>query len=290
MKIKALFLSALFIVQACALSASAATAPFSSIDSSSGLVDADANLKVIGPLHMSEGRVLVKQNQIYVLSDPQDSIAEAELSGVLIDCRLTGDAESRRIHGYAVFTKGFSLPALFQTGMQESVLATDGLERKGTIVDLTPSLLRIKTGAGIQILQTSKITSIKSARAFEFDLPVSLAGAADRSIDPAASGKAESSLVSFSPSNPPDPSTVVPVIRAPKTLQAQLTERHLGKRILTAGAVTAAVVACFAIPTAIAVITPRPKHQIVTTDPTSGVTTVDRNFNAARRRPIRSSN
>src|ERR1700733_6211936 len=52
-------------------------------------IEGNAAIKAIGPLHLSEGKVVMQQNQIAVLSDPTDSIADAELSGAIIQAHTT---------------------------------------------------------------------------------------------------------------------------------------------------------------------------------------------------------
>lgn len=264
-------------------------------------VDADAALKSIGPLHLSEGKVLVQQNLITVFSDASDSQADAELSGAIIDAHITDDAAGSTVHGTAIFMKGFSIAAIDHARLKESVKCTDGNERVGRIVDATPKMLRIRTGDNIQAIPTRFITEVKSPRAFAFSLPVAAATRPAAPSNPQSPIKSTSSSTSLTPlsysssptpsptsiSTPPSASTpsstaeaAVPQGRKSfitfsptyivdasnplatptvKTLHAQLTEHHTGKQALKMAALTGGIIACFAIPTCVALICPRPR-------------------------------
>jgi len=236
------------------IAASTSFAPYST-GSEFGIVDADIGLKIIGPLHLSEGKVSIKNNEISVLSDSADPSAEAELGGAVLACRRVVEGRSKYVRGYAVFTRGYSVTALENSAMQDSVTAVDGITRVGRIVDVSVNLLRIKTAQGIQILQTSKITELKSPCAFVFSLPLVASSAA---ASPTVLADSEPEQITFTPT-PLDGLSLASAKPSTKTLQAQLTERHIAKRAIKIGLFTAAVGACFAIPVAIGVITPRPK-------------------------------
>ena len=266
-------------------------------------VDGTAAIRAIGPLHLSEGKVVVQQNQVTVLSDAADSLADAELSGAVINAHTTNDAGGRTVSGVVIFTKGFSLAALDDGKVKDTIKGTDGVERVGRIVEVTPKMLRIKTAQGVQAFPTRFVAEVRSPRAFAFSMPElttptaqaptspsassasSKAGSppsvstlpSDSSIVPGSSAvpgaSAESTsapsavpqqpkggqpLVSFMPTytpaenSPPAPSQV-------QQLHAQLMAKHTGRRAMKTAALTAAVLGSFAIPTAIAVICPRPK-------------------------------
>ncbi len=220
-----------------------------------GVVDADVGLRTIGPLHLSEGKVKITHNEICVLSDSSDPAAEAELSGAVISCRQFVENSAPYVRGLAVFTRGYSVTALENYSVQDSVTAVDGITRIGRIVDVNANLLRIKTAQGIQILQTSKITELKSPCAFVFTLPLSNSSAIKSQPAPAGF---EPELITFTPT-PLDGLALNSAKPGTKTLQAQLSERHIAKRAVKIGIFTAAAAACFAIPVAIGAITPRPK-------------------------------
>ena len=209
------------------------------------ILDTDALLKAVGPLHLSEGKVVMHQNQITVFSDAHEAAAEAELSGAIIEAHVTDEAGVRTIHGIAIFSEGFSIPALDDSRIKEIVTGNDGQERVGRIIEVTPKMLRIRTAQGVLACPTGYITDVKSPRAFVFTMP-----------SPAV--PEQKSLITFNPTYSPDPNAAPPPAVA-RTLHAQLNERRPGKRALKVAALTGGIIACFAIPTAIALICPRPK-------------------------------
>ena len=231
--------------------------------SDTGTIKGNAAIKAIGLLHLSEGKVVMEQNQIAVLSDVADPIAEAELVGTIIDIHTTSSATGDTIQGMAIFTKGFSLPAIDSPHEKESIKGTDGVERIGRIVDVTPKILRIKTPAGVQAIPVKYISEIKSPRAFAFSLPsntASVSGALSQSpVMPSSPPlkKEEQVLVSFRPTYIPDPNKP-PVPTQLSSLHSQLTARHPGKRAFTLAATAAGVAACFAIPLGVAITCPPP--------------------------------
>ncbi len=221
------------------------------------------------------------------MSDAADALIDAELSGAIIEAHESDDAAGRTVRGVAIFTKGYSLSAIDDPRVKESVKGNDGQDRIGRIVDVTPKMLRIKTAEGVQAIPIRYIVEVKSPRAFAFSLPMvsnappdgpsasgysapsqtvssangslSSAGiAGPRSPESLSAAPASKTLVSFSSTYSPDLNSL-PAINQTKTLHAQLTERHPNRRALKMAAVTAGVIACFAIPTAIAVTCPRPK-------------------------------
>jgi len=214
----------------------------------SGTISGDASIKAVGALHLSEGKVIMQQNQITVLSDAEDSMADAELQGSIIDAHTEKDGN---VHGIVIFTRGYSLPALEDARAVESIKGTDGNQRAGIIVDATPKMLRIKTGLKVQAIPTKYITSITSPRAFAFSIPV----ATNNSQLPSNA----ITLVSFSPTYIPNPNSA-PLLTAEKSLHGQITQRHPGKRTFNAAAVTAGAAACFALPLGVAVACPSPRH------------------------------
>jgi hypothetical protein len=214
-----------------------------------GTISGDASIKAIGSLHLSEGKVIMQQNQITVLSDAADSMGDAELQGAIIDAHTEKDGN---VHGVAIFTRGYSLPALDDARAVESIKGTDGIQRAGIIVDATPKMLHIKTGLTVQAIPTRYIVSISSPRAFAFSLPISPATKTQLPSN-------EVTLVSFSPTYIPNPNSA-PLLTAEKSLHGQITKRHPGKQTFNAAAITAGTAACFALPLGIAVACPSPRH------------------------------
>jgi hypothetical protein len=226
--------------------------------------DGDAKTRSIGTLHMSEGKVIIKQSQIWVLSDSKDSIEDAELAGVILDLHAAGDSEGATTNGIAFFTKGFSLPALDDPKLKESVKGNDGEVRVGRIEDVTAKMLRIKTAQGVQAIPTRYIVEIKSPRAFAFIMPEATATAtgsiigpsqAPNSFDPVAPSHEGLSLLSFNPTYVPDPNRAPPPNQV-LALNKQLSKTNARKKLSNAAALAAGAAACFAIPIGIGLTCP----------------------------------
>ena len=253
--VSALLLLGQFPVTAFGQSLPATSAPVSG----SGELEGTASIKAIGPLHLSEGKVVLKDNEITIYSDATDSKEDAELVGAIIEAHTTGDGAARTITGAAVFTRGFSLPAIYNPKATESVLCSDEKERVGHIVDVTPKMLRIKTAQGVQAIPNKYITLIRSTRAYTFTVPLPAVPSSLNGPQPSASATAapqtERKLISFFPTYTPEPSAVAQPSSV-MALHAQLTKKHTGKTALKLTGLAAGVVACFAIPLGIAVACP----------------------------------
>lgn len=259
MNIIAALVSGLMIMQSMwspALAETVSITP-SDFDKNKRLVNGRASLKVIGPLHISEGEAVINNNDIAILSDSADSVAEAELVGKLIHPHAIAGQEGT-ISGVAFFMRGYSLPALVNSKAQESIRATDGSTYFGRIVDATSELLRIKTSDGIKIIPASVIVDIKSPRAYAFSLAPKPEVPSTSASESPTSSTTLSNLISFSPTYTSDVNTLA-VLPATKTIHGQLTERHVGKRLLSIGVWTTVLAGCFAIPIAFGFATPRPK-------------------------------
>lgn len=259
MKMLAGLLSGLIAIEALWSQALAEPIAFftSDFDSSKSVVNGEANLKVIGPLHISEGLAVINHNNISVLSDATDSVAEAELTGKLIRPHsVVGQAGT--ISGIAFFVGGYSLPAIDNSQTPESIKVTDGSTYFGRIVDVTPELVRIRTSGGTKIIPASAITEISSPRAYAFSLGETPAVRGTPQSDSSNPVRNSSNLISFSPTSAPD-SNAPALVPATKTIHGQLTERHAGKRLITAGVWTTVLAGCFAVPLAFCFATQRPK-------------------------------
>jgi hypothetical protein len=244
----AIVISSILIIQSLWSPAIADVIPLTNSENNDviGAVSGRATIKVIGPLHISEGIVILKDNQISVLSDATDPIQEAELSGELLHAHTVGDGPNRLIKGTAIFTGGYSIKALESSVNNESIQVADGTKYVGRIVDTTSSLLRIKTSSGVIIIPIRKITAINSRRAFEFSI------AANDLSTPIASAPNQ---ISFDPTIAPD--TTQPMLHT-STVHKQLNETHLKKRLLTSGLVLTGAAACIAIPMGCSLFTQRP--------------------------------
>src|SRR5271168_3738955 len=93
----AIVVSSILAVQSLWWPAMAEVIPLASTESNDtlGTVSGRATIKVIGPLHISEGIVILRDNQISVLSDASDPIQEAELSGQLLHAHTVGDGPNQ---------------------------------------------------------------------------------------------------------------------------------------------------------------------------------------------------
>jgi hypothetical protein len=226
------------------------------VDGNSGTVNGRAAPKVIGPLHLSEGAVIMKNNRITVLSNANDSIEEAELSGQLLQTHADGAEQGRTIRGVAFFTGGYSLPALDNSLAQETIRTTDGIYYSGHISDITPNQLRINISGGAKVISTKEVAEIRSPRAFEFSIPVT---ASSHGSTGDVSVAAKEDLITFSPTYSAALSDLADEQHITK-LHAQLTERHVKKRVFTAALFASLFVACFALPIAVALPSKRPSY------------------------------
>jgi hypothetical protein len=286
-----------------------------------GSISGDAVLKTLGPLQMSEGKVVIQENSITVLSNSSDSPQDAELKGAIIKTHPVHDAKGETLEGIAIFTQGFSVAALDNVQIQDSVKASEGLEYVGRIVDVTPKILRIQTAEGIKIIPTRYIVDVKSTRAFTFSLPLAnstallpgtlplppvvyadapsalpqstptIAAAAPIQLHENSSGpqatstspptalslappaptapvliaqtaqsappEASSSMVTFTPTYVPDPNAPAPAPKTP-SYQAQLTQRHPGKKATRLATYAAFAAACVLVPLAFCTIAKPP--------------------------------
>jgi hypothetical protein len=219
-----------------------------------GVISGKASLKVIGPLHVSEGIVVMQDNNISVLSDATDPIREAELSGKLIHAHISGEGADRKVNGIAIFTGGYSIKALDGSPGDESITVNDGDIYMGRIVDSNANLLRLKTSSGVKVIPISKISEIKSNRAFVFTLV-----SAPNNLDASDSPLSTHNQISFSPTFLSDDNTPKLSLHA-STLHKQLSENHVKKKLLTAGLVITGAAACVAVPFGMALFTQRPKY------------------------------
>ncbi len=214
-----------------------------------GSVSGRATIKVIGPLHLSEGLVIMSDNKISILSDPTDPITEAELKGQLLHAHAVGNGANRIIKGVAIFTGGYSIKALDSSQASESIQAKDGTKYVGHILDATPTFLRISTNNGVKIIRTGEVTEISSPKAFEFSI-------APNGASSSVSADTPSNQISF---NPTAQQNATPALHV-STVHKQLAQSHLKRRLLTAGLVVTGAAACVAIPLGISVANPRPQH------------------------------
>lgn len=221
---------------------------------SQGVVDGRVALKAIGPLHLSEGVADIKHNHVVVLSDAADSPKEAELQGELLGCHTLGDGTGQIIEGVALFTSGYSLPAIDNIQVDDSIRTKDGSVSSGHIVDITSDQVRVKTKNGITAIPTKEITEIKSPRAYEFSLPET----ATVSAAQGGSSAAQLNEISFNPTYIFDPNNPPPTTLKVKTVQQQLSEPHRGKTALKLAALAAAFGVCVGIPIGVALICPKP--------------------------------
>lgn len=219
-----------------------------------GVLNGRATIKAVGPLNLSEGIVIMKDNEISVLSDATDPVREAELTGQLIHTRSTGEGSNATIKGLAIFTGGYSIKALDSHTANESIEVTDGAKYVGRIVDSTTNLLRIKTANGVIVVPIKKIAEINSPRAFEFSI------AANKEpltvTDKAASAQ---NRIAFDPTSSAEENNTPTYLHA-STVHKQLSENHLKKRVLTTGMVLTGAAACIAVPVGCALFTQRPKY------------------------------
>jgi len=220
----------------------------------SGILNGRATIKIVGPLHLSEGIVVMKDNEISVLSDATDSIREAELSGQLIHAHAVGDRPSRIIKGLAIFTGGYSIKALDGHGVNESIAVTDGSKYLGHIIDSSTNLLRIKTASGVIVVPIRNIAEISSPRAFEFSITAN-----DEQPSASDSVASAQNRIAFDPTLNSDPNNISNYLHA-STVHKQLSENHLKKRVLTTGLVVTGAAACIAVPFGCALFTQRPNR------------------------------
>jgi len=257
MKKLAIMVLIIFTVQSFLSPVIAGTVPVigpESVDAD-GTVSGKATLKVIGPLHISEGIAIMRDNEIDILSDTTDPIREAELSGRLVHAHAVGDGPARRIKGVAYFTKGYSIAALDATAANESIQVTDGATLVGHILATAPDSLRIETSDGVKVIQIRSVTAIESPRAFEFSI-------AANDTPSGAGGGAMSAVrnqITFNSTYTPQQNNV-PIALHASTTHKQLAERHLKRRLLTAAVIVTAVGACIAFPFSMALFTQRPNR------------------------------
>jgi hypothetical protein len=210
-------------------------------------LDGRATTKAIGPLHMSSAVAVFRQNAITILSDPTDPVTEAELYGRAFSLHQEGSASAPTIAGVAFFQKGFSISALDDSKMEETVKLRDGSTMSGRIVDVTHNNLQIKNGLTIRSVPTDSIVTIASPRCFGFTLQT---GATTAGATPS---------IAFNSIFAPPPVGVATLLPTTKMLEGQLTEHHVGKKILVYSLGAAALTACFAVPIVLAITTP---HQL----------------------------
>jgi hypothetical protein len=220
-----------------------------------GIVSGKAALKVVGPLHVSEGLVIMKDNGITVLSDATDPVKEAELSGQLLHVHAVGDGPDRTIKGVALFTRGYSITALDTAPANECVRVTDGVTYVGHISNTSPDWLHIDTNDGVKVVPTRTITEIKSPRAFEF----SIAANSTPTTVVASQVAAAPNQITFNPTYTEEVNSTTLALHA-STVHRQLAERHVKRRLLTTATVVSAFTACVALPMGMALFTQRPNR------------------------------
>jgi len=247
----------LFLLQGLLMPAAAGNITYTHEQSASqpGVLEGSINLKGVGPLHMSDGVAAIKQNQIFILSDAADPEGEAELVGTIIDPHIVRMGTTREIAGWVIFTSGYSLPAL-DYRVEDAVVATDGFGYRGRIIDASSNHLTFQgTSGGAKLIAMENITSINSPRVFAFTIPLPEAqtgapGSPD--VETAAP-----SLITFAPTYSFDPNAPPLLKLNIKSPDRQLNESNIGKKLLWAGAATAGICACFAIPIIIGAVTPK---------------------------------
>lgn len=207
-----------------------------------------SGLTKVGPLHMSDGVVLIQDRDVVVMSDASDPLAEAELSGVVINSTQADTASGPTVQGQVFFEKGMSLPALDDGSQLERVTLKDGSSVEGRIMFANSAVVSIKIKrSGSRTYGTENVVAIRSPRAFNFQLA--------KDPDPAANG---ANLTSFIPTWAGPSSSHI----ADETTQMKLRlPKHsaLTKTVMAAAAV-AAIGACFVIPAVVAVKVQPPRN------------------------------
>jgi hypothetical protein len=226
-----------------------------------GSLSGRATLKNIGPLHLSEGIVIMRDNEIIVLSDAADPIKEAELSGLLLHAHAQNGASSsgianNTIAGIALFTKGYSISALDTSPANESIQCIDGAIYVGHITEVNFDSVRMSTNNGIKDIGTKNITKIKSPRAFDFEIAENSAAAkvADASVATARNQISFNSTYTVPTSATQTGNTAIALHAS--TVHRQLAERSRKRSLSTTALVVAGFAACLAIPAGVALTCP----------------------------------
>lgn len=206
--------------------------------------DMRSNLTRIGPLHMSEGVVLIRANEMVILSDQMDPLNEAELSGAIVNLRSVEDLTGHSTRGTSIFFKGASLAALDDGRLLEQVELASGVVLEGRIIAVTNSTIHMKIKRLTKVIAQDQVKSIKSPRAFQFSLQP-----ADRTV-----------------ANSPNNTTFEPTLGSgvasafldtEQPLKFHFTKHHLASRAAMAAVSVAAIGACFVLPMIVGFVTPK---------------------------------
>lgn len=197
----------------------------------------------VGALLVPDGLVMIDNGgKIRVLSDANQSVSDAELTGQLINVHAgTGGSGTRT--GAALFLNGPSLPALDDKSIQDQVELVSGGSVSGHIDGLKDNKLTLTTNNSTRELNLNEVESIRSPRAFEF------------ALNPPNSPGTTPSLgkITFTPTAEKSPPQRA-IVRAMMYGRPAL-EHPKKRRALAIAAAIGAVAISFGVPTAIAVFT-----------------------------------
>lgn len=156
--------------------------------------------------------------------------------------------------GEALFLNGFSLPAINDTKMEETIELRDATTVTGRIQKIEADTIKIKTGSVTRTVSIADVKDVRSPRCFRFSMPLSQA-------------KSESSTqligdggtISFQSSYVAPPVGLSTLLPTTAMLEGQLSQNHLAKKLIVYSIGAAALSACFAVPIVLAIVTP---HQL----------------------------
>ncbi|HEY9775595.1 MAG TPA: hypothetical protein V6C81_17655 [Planktothrix sp.] len=201
-----------------------------------------ASLRTIGPLQIADGVVIVKEENIFVLSDPADPLSDAELVGRLVNSHQINDLNGgQHLAGIAVFLNGPSLPSLKTGLIDDKVQLASGAVKQGRITTIDSSSLQMRTAQGLETCKLADVTSIDSPRAFQLSLPI-------------VSGAAAAQVMSFTPTVTAGTTYQMAMVRATQYEKAPGKHQKM-KKALFGAAMLGAVTASFGVPAAVAVST-----------------------------------
>jgi hypothetical protein len=218
----------------------------------SGLLDGKAIVKTIGPLSVPDGDVVFAQDKIVVLSDTDDPVSEAELSGRIFNVHITGTDSLPTASGIALFLKGYSLSSLDDPKIEETIKLRDGTTVTGRIADAGDDALQINVATTKKRVSFKDIADVSSPRCFSFSLPATAATATTATAPKSA---AKPSLVSFRSNYVAPPPSIGTLLPTTAMLEGQLTQHHMSKKLLEYSAGLAFLSGCFALPIVLAIST-----------------------------------